>query len=312
MDIEQIRSFLAVVRARSFTAAARQRGLTQPGLSRQVQQIERELGTILFDRRTRGIHLTPAGERFLSYAESFVEQHQRLLAEMRATSWEIEGSLPIIASTTPGTYLVPEFVARFAEQHPRVQPVVVIADSTAVIESLKNRDYDLGFTGIPVHSRSLSSWIVGDDEVVLAVPAHHPLAGRPAVSLDELADFPFLDREEGSGTLQTLRAALAQRSQALPERRVVMVLSSCEAIIAGVRQGLGVGFVSARALEHVAPADVVGVRLADLTVRRHLYLVHRTRSTISPVAEAFVRFVHQATRPVAGLTDSAIPMSAIS
>jgi len=293
MDFEQIRSVLAVARLGSFTLAARERGMTQPGISRQVQRIERELGAILFDRHAKDLRLTTIGEHFLTYAESATEQHDRMLVGVRGPTDGVEGDLRVIASTTPAAYLVPSLVARFRDLHPRVRPAVAIGDSAEVVAAIQQGRWDLGFTGSPVKDQSLRSRAIAEDEVVLAVPARHPLGRQPVVRLDDLTDQPFLDREEGSGTLDSVRAALAQRRLTLPPRRVVMVLSSCQAMIAAVRQGLGIGFVSALALDQSADPDVVGVRLAEVSMRRQLYLVYRGHQDLLPVAKAFVDFVEQ-------------------
>lgn len=295
MDFDQLQSFLAVSRCLSFTLAAQERGLTQPGLSRQIQRLERDLGIELFDRKPGALSLTPVGERFYAYAEEAVKQHVQILGELRAVTRELAGDLRIIASTTPGAYLVPSLVAQFQAQHPSVHPEVAITDSAAVIAAVGHDRWDVGFTGAAVTDPHLQSRIVADDEIVLAVPVHLPLAQRQEVFLADLADLPFLDREEGSGTLRSVRAVLARQHRTLPPRRVVMVLSSCQAIIAAVRQGLGVGFVSTLALDRVTTADVVGVRLGDVAFHRHLYLVYDRQRPLAPVPKAFIGFVEQRT-----------------
>jgi DNA-binding transcriptional LysR family regulator len=293
VDFEQLASFVAVARHRSFTLASRERALSQPGISRQIQKIERELGISLLERDGVGVRLTTAGERFLAYAQSAVDEHARVVAEVRGTIPQLVGNLRIVASTTPGAYLVPALVARFEERHPKVRAEVAIADSTEVIAAVKGGRWDVGFTGAQSMDRSLRQMVVAEDEIVLAVPRHHAFARRDDVSLAELADLPFIEREEGSGTLQSLRLALSQRNLVLPPRRVVMVLSSCQAIIAAVQQGLGVGFVSSLALDRSTASGVVGVRIAEVPTLRRLYLIHGDRSPLSPVAAAFVSFVEQ-------------------
>lgn len=296
MDFEQIASFLAVARHRSFTVAARERGLTQPGISRQVQRIERELGVTLLERHPNDLRLTAAGGRFLSYAEAWLGQHARMQSEIRADDRQLEGDLRIIASTTPA-YLVPSLVARFRGRHPKVRPEIAITDSAEVVVAVKGGRWDVGFTGNWARDPALHASVVAEDEIVLAVPSTHPLAQRREVDLAALEDLPFIDREEGSGTLETLRAALVQRRLALPRRRVVMVLSSCQAVIAAVRQGLGFGFVSALALDQTSASDVVEVRISELPLRRQLYLIHGEPGALPPAAAAFVGFVEQRVIP---------------
>jgi len=293
MDLAQVQGFVAVARHHNFTSAARERGLTQPGLSRQVQKLERELGVALVDRRSSALSLTPAGQRFLVFAEGLIAAHAQLLAELRLEPTPPEGDLRIIASTTPGAYLVPRLVARFREQFPRVQTEIAITDSAAVLVALQDGKWEVGFTGGPVRDPALQSTVVAEDEILLAVPAGHPFAERGHVSLAELGNVPFLDREEGSGTFQSLRSMLAKQHLILPSRRIVMVLSSCQAIVAAVRQGLGVGFVSSLALADANIAEVVGIRLTEVSVRRRLSLVWRKDQALLPVTAVFVRFVEE-------------------
>lgn len=291
MDFDQLRSFVVVARAGSFTKAAQERGLSQPGISRQIQRLEAELGVQLFQRNQGTTRLTADGERFLAYAESALAAHTAMLATLHRPA-EIEGVLRIIASTTPGAYLVPRLVARFQSRHPRVRPEIAIADSAAVLAAVSAGQWDLGFVGGSVATENLRSLAIAEDEIVLAVPASHPLAGEKAVSLRQLADLPFLEREIGSGTVESLNHALARRRLRLPPRRVIMVLSSSQAMIEAVRQGLGVGFVSTLALAE-AGADVVGVRLAEVSTRRQLSLVYRSAWSLPPAAAAFVRSLEE-------------------
>ena len=215
------------------------------------------------------------------------------VGSLRRWPAELEGGLKIIASTTPGAYLVPGLVARFQSRYPRVRPEIAIADSAAVLAAILAGHWDLGFVGGNVADERLRSRAIAEDEIVLAVSASHPLAREEAVSLSQLADLPFLEREVGSGTVESLNRALARRHLQLPPRRTVMVLSSCQAIIGAVRQGLGVGFVSTLALAE-AGADVVGVRLGEVPTRRRLSLVYRASPPLPPVATAFVRSLEEA------------------
>ena len=96
----------------SLTLAARELGITQPGLSRQMQKLERLVGVPLFTRTRNGVRLTPAGERYRAYAEEVLTRHRQLLAELRASEATLAGELRIAASTTPGEFLVPRLVGR--------------------------------------------------------------------------------------------------------------------------------------------------------------------------------------------------------
>ena len=294
MDLAWMTSFLAVARTGSMTAAAAELGISQPGVSRQIQRLEEEIGVALFDRGNRTLRLTPAGERFRAYADTALAQHEAVLRELRGEVAVLAGELRIGASSTPGEFLVPQWVATFVERHPRVRPEVAIADTGIVEDAVRAHRYDLGFVGACLQGRGLVYTVVADDEVVLAVPASHPFAGRGAVTLEEVTGQPFLVREGGSGTAASVVRILAEQGLRLPEHRTVMVLGSTQAIVSGVEQGLGLGWVSSRALEERSPRRVVSVRLSDLPLRRTLSLVRDPQRVLPPVAHAFMTWVcHQ-------------------
>lgn len=293
MDLAQLETFLTVARYHSFTRAAQDLHLTQPGVSRQVQKLERELGVALFIRCRDAVMLTAAGERFRAYAEETLTRYRHLLRELQSPAATLAGDLRIAASTTPGEFVVPELVARFTAQYPDVRPQVLITDSAGVVEELRERRRDVGFVGARLPGPGLRYYGIAEDEVVLAVPATHPFAARGEVAPAELAGQPFLEREGGSGTLRSVRTLLAQRGLALPPYRVVMVLSTTQAIVSAVERGYGMGWVSSLALEHRDPKRVALVRLTGLPLRRVLHLVYEARRPLPPPARTFIEWVRK-------------------
>lgn len=298
METSDLEAFLLVAERGSLTAAARELGLTQPCLSRRMQQLERALTVSLFTRGRSGVRLTPAGERFRAYAASAVAEWRAVRRELRDADTALAGDLRIAASSTPGEFLAPELAAAFVARHPGVRPEIFIADSAVVEAEVRARRWDLGFVGARPTGRDLACRPVAEDEIVLATPADHPFAARGEVALEELADQPFLAREGGSGTAASVERALAERGLRLPERRTVMVLGSTQAIVSAVERGLGLGWVSSRALAGRSADRVVPVRLASLPLRRALFLIHDPRRTLPPPAAAFVDWVVR-TRPAA-------------
>jgi DNA-binding transcriptional LysR family regulator len=291
LDFAWMTTFVAVARTGSMTAAAAELGISQPGVSRQIQRLEEEIGIPLVDRGSRMLLLTPAGERFRAYADTALAQHEAALRDVRGEVAVLVGELRIGASSTPGEFLVPGLVAAFVDRHPGVRPEVFIADSAIVQDEVRAHRWDIGFVGARLNGRGLDHHPVAQDEVVLAVPAGHPFAARGAVSLNELAGQPFLVREEGSGTAASVERALVQRGMHLPEHRTVMVLGSTQAIVSAVEQGLGLGWVSSLALIDRSRERVVPVRLAALPLRRFLFLVRDPRRVLPPAASAFVAWV---------------------
>ena len=297
MDLGRLETFLAVARQRSFTRAARELHLTQSGVSRQVQRLERELGVPLLLRSRSSVELTPEGEQVAAYAEQALAGYGRLREELSAVDGGLAGTLRIAASTTPGEFLVPTLLSEFTALHPNVRPEVFSADSAAVIEELRAERSDIGFVGIHEAGNTLRHEAVMDDEVVLAVPVEHPFAERGVVGLEELAEQPFIGREEGSGTLASVRQAAAREGLELPDYRVVMVLGTSQGVVTAAEQGYGLGWVSAQPLATRDASRVATVRVRELSIERPLYLVWDSRRPLPPVAQAFGEWVQA--RPAA-------------
>ena len=291
MNFADITSFLRAAEAGSFTVAARELGLTQPGLSRQIQRLERSLGVALFERGRRGLLLTPAGERYRAYAEDVLARHQQLLDELRGAEASLEGQLRIAASTTPAEFLVAELIAAFKALHPHVEATVFTADSERVVEEVADGRHNLGFVGARIERRGLRYDPVATDEVVLAVSEKHAFARKREVPVAALANERFIEREDGSGTIMSVRRALAERGQELPSSPTAMTLTTTQAVVSAVRAGYGVGFVSTLALGEQGPRGVVGVRLAGGPITRSIYLVRDERHVPPPVGRRFAEFV---------------------
>lgn len=287
MDLAELKNFLAVVRSGSFTGAASTLNVTQPALSRQVQRLERELGVTLLERTPGRLGLTPAGERFRKFAEKALAEFESLGRELRSGAGGISGELRIAASTTPGEFLLPDLLGKFTRLHPGVRPQVTISDSEHVLVELQNGGAEIGFVGAKMRRQGVEYEEVAEDEIVLAVPAGHPIARKKQVRPQDLAGQKFLDRELGSGTLQSVKRILAEHGVPEPPFRVAMVLSSIQAILQAVERGHGVGWVSSMALGPSWEGRVAPVRLTGIPLRRRPYLVHDRRRRLSPQAGAF-------------------------
>ena len=291
MDLDELQTFLVLVRCGSFTRAAAELHLSQPAVSRHIQRLEAELGVTLLTRRRGRVELSQAGERVRSYAEEVVGGQDRLLADLAEQPSRLAGELRIVASTTPGEFLVPGLVSAFTASHPKVSPRIQIADSTDVVSQLRARMSDVGFSGIKFPGRDLVHRGIATDEIVLAVPPDHSFASRTSVELSELTGQPFLTRESGSGTHLSFLALLAEHGLEAPRYRPVMVLSNTAAIVSAVGNGYGIGLVSCLALQSRGPGGPVAVRIAGLTLTRSLYLVVEKDRPLPAPAASFADWV---------------------
>ncbi len=244
----------------------------------------------LIDRERRPLALTNAGQQFLAFAEATVSGLESIVRRVRDNQNELEGPIVVAASTTPGEFIVPELLARFTAGHPKVRPSLVVSDSTGAAKEVLAHRADVGFLGAPLSHPHLRLVPFGEDEIVLAVPIGHQLAQKGTVALADLTGQAMVEREGGSGTLESLRRLLEQQGLRVPDHQVAMVAGTIQAQAAAIEAGVGVGFVSSLALANRASGKLTCVGLERLHLKRALYLAYAPGS-LSPVAEGFVQFV---------------------
>ncbi len=295
MQINHLRTFVTVVEREGFSAAAQVLGISQPAVSQQIRRLETELGVELLRRgRRAAIELTVFGEILLDFARTTLAAYNDLCEELYRRQSIIEGKLWLAASTTPGEYLVPQLLADFRAQYPAVEAQVTVGDTASVVQQVLAGECDLGFIGAPVEQPSLVLERLTADQVVLAVYPAHPFASRESVTWQEVQAQPLILREEGSGTRQTVLQALAVRGQMLPPASVALTLGSTQAIVQAIRDGLGVGFVSQRAIARVPPTErLPTVAVEGLTFTRELFIIYNAAQIKTPLLHAFLAFVRQ-------------------
>ena len=296
MNLEHMRTLVSIVEQGSLSAAARARRISQPAVTKQVQRMEAELGLVLLARGPRRqIALTPAGERLLAFARETLGRYETLERDLEMLRTVDQGTLSLAASTIPGEYMLPALLAAFRTEYPQVEVQMTISDTAEVATRLLADEFDVGVIGSTIRRPGLrlERWV--GDEIVLAVPPNHAFAMRQTVSIEELLEQPLILREEGSGTRRSVEASLARVGLCLAEGRVILTLGSTQAVLQAVAQGLGLGFVSARAAAQAeADGHLARTRLAGIDLRRDLYLAYLPQRSANPLVACFLDFVRTA------------------
>lgn len=292
MNLQHLRTLLTIIEQGSLSAAAHAMDISQPAVTKQVQRLEQELEAALLVRGPQQqAALTPAGEEVLVFARDTLARFEALQEQLALLKVIGRGSLALAASTIPGEYLLPGLLAAFREQYPQIQVEVIIADTAEVARRVLADEAHVGFVGAAVDRPGLRLERLAADEVVLAVPPHHPFAGRGHVAVEELREQPLVMREEGSGTRRSVERALATAGSTLVDKNTVLTLGSTQAVLRAVEQGLGVGFVSARAAAQAqADGHLVCVRLDGVDLCRDLYLAYLPQRMADPVVAHFLAF----------------------
>ena len=292
MNLEQLSTLLSIVELRSLSAAARAKRISQPAVTKQVQRMEAELGVALLVRGPRRqVQLTPAGERVLSFARRTLELLEVLEQDLATLKTVGQGTLSLAASTIPGEYVLPALLAAFRTKYPAMEVKMIISDTADVAAKILADEVDVGVIGSTIKRPGLRLERLLGDEIVLAVPPVHSFAQREYVTVDELRGQPLILREEGSGTRQTVESVLAAAGLSLPPDGVTLILGSSQAILQAVAQGLGLGFVSARAAAQAqADGHLACVNLAGVDLHRDLYLAYLSQRVGDPLVARFLDF----------------------
>lgn len=286
LNLNQLRTFAAVAAAGNVTRAAGELAVSQPAVSRQLAELEDGLGLPLFDRLPRGVRLTAAGEVLYGHARRILAAEAAAEAELAELAGLSRGRLSIGASTTIGSYLIPELFGAFARAHPGVKLELEIANTAAIQTAVLEARVDLGMTEGFVSSSQLAVDVAAHDEMVAIAAPGHPLARRDVVTAQELCEAPFIMREQGSGTRDVIEAELARLGLSVDP---VMSLGSTESVKHAVASGLGVALVSRLtvALE-LATRRLTELSVPELHIRRSLHLLQLRGKRPTPAVQAFV------------------------
>ena len=289
LTLHQLRTFRAVAEQLSFSAAALELSISQPSVSYQVKELEAVLGLPLLDRLGKRVRLTEAGQVLYEYARrtlALLDEAALVMEQMRGIE---RGTLRVGASTTVGIYVVPLALGGFKKLHPNLAMSLELGTPDALRDRLKRGAIDLAVLSAPMADADLVATPFMEDELVLVVPAGHPLAERGQLTLRDFAGESFLMREVGSGT--RLAVELAARRAGV-NIQVGMELGSNGAIKHAVEAGLGVAVLSSRAIELERHGGrLVVVDLEGFPIRRPWTIVHLRRRQLPTAVAQFIEFL---------------------
>jgi DNA-binding transcriptional LysR family regulator len=286
MNLNHLRVFASVAEQGSLTRAARSLQVSQPAVSKQLGDLEHDLGTTLVDRLPRGVRLTAAGELLFAHAKRILHAEQAAEAELRDLAELGRGRLAIGASTTIGGYFVPSLFGELHRAHPGVQLELRIANTSDIQAAVLDNRLDLGLTEGLMHSDALSVEPFATDELIAIAAPGHAALGRSLLDARALSSLPLLMREAGSGSRDVVEAAFAKLGLRVTP---VMALGSTEALKNAVLHGLGVALVSRLTVEHeLRTGRLAELKVSDLHIRRDLHRVSLRGKRLSPAANAFI------------------------
>ncbi|MFJ8307572.1 MULTISPECIES: LysR family transcriptional regulator [unclassified Streptomyces] len=283
MELQQMRYVVAVAETNSFTRAAERCLVVQSALSHQIARLERELGARLFERTSRRVRLTPAGEAFLPAARQCLDAAERAAAEVAAAVGEVRGRLAVGLIPTVAAVDIPSALRDFRQQYPHVRISLRVGASDELAEQVRQGSLDVAFLGLPTTARpqGVAAHELARDRLVAVVAPDHPLADEPAVDLRRLSCEVFVDLPAGTaGRIQSDQAF----SAAGLGRDVAFEVTTADFIARLVGQRLGVAMLPSAYAPQLA--GVITIEVTDAPARVEYVIWSRFSRT--PAATAFL------------------------
>lgn len=291
--LDQLRILKAIAAEGSFKRAADTLYVSQPAVSLQVQNLEKQLNVPLFDRGGRKAQLTEAGHLLLSYGEKIITLCQETCRAIEDLQNLQGGTLIVGASQTTGTYLLPRMIGQFRNKYPEVSVQLQVHSTRRTSWGVANGQVDLAIIGgeVPAELHEALQIIpYADDELALILPVSHPLSKVEMIQKEDLYRLKFITLDSQSTIRKVIDKVLSRCDIDTKRLKVEMELNSIEAIKNAVQSGLGAAFVSITAIEKELQMNVLHVApIKDVEVRRTLSVILNPSRYRSKAAEAFVR-----------------------
>jgi DNA-binding transcriptional LysR family regulator len=285
MDLDQLHTFLEIVRLKSFSKAAQSCFRTQPAVSAQVRQLEQELNAPLFERLGTKIAITPAGHIFADYSEQILALRRRAQDSINELERVPRGELLIAANEATCIYVLPLVFSEFKKQFPNVQMQVDRSYGARVVEAVLDNQADFGITQLPVAEKRLQVVKIHSDQIKVLMPASHPLAGKREILPADLVGVPLLMPKTGT----TRRRLSIWLEPVEDDINVSMELDSTEMIKRFVLAGLGISFLAAtHCRDEVATGKLAAVSIGPEAMVRQIALIYRKDKALSKAALGFI------------------------
>ncbi len=286
----RLKVFFAVAQNLSFIKAAGELFITQPAVTKNIQELESEFDIRLFERKGSKIALTPAGNILYNYTEEILSIYRQIEFDFSVIKNKFSGQLQLGASTTVGQYVLPPILAKFFRSFPGID-ISLLNDNTEKIETaLLDHKIELGIVEGKTHNNQLKYIPFLKDEIVAVVHVKSKLAKNDSLTINQLKKTPVVLRERGSGTLEIIEHELSKQKIKLSDLQIAMYLGSTEGIKSFLSHTDCIGFVSIVAVaKEIANGEFKILDIKNLDIQRDFHFVH-LQGKAEGLADLFMRF----------------------
>ena len=293
ITLQQMEALISLVEEGSFSRAAKKMLLTQPALTKNIQNIEDCLDVRLVNRSNTGISLTPEGKIIYEYAKRIVKLRNEAREKILTLHENTSGSIYITASTIPATYILPRALSAFRKKHSDIRVYIKTADSEEAMNMVLDKEAEIGCIGKKPQNKKLVAEPLWKDRLVLTVPSGHRWLEKKSILPTELLQEPFIAIEKGSATRDVLESYLKETKLiSVSQLDVCGELGSSEAIKEAIVAGLGVSIISIHAIKRELAAGLLfEVPIAGLKMERNFYLIYPRQTDFRPSHKIFMAFL---------------------
>jgi len=286
----RLKVFHTVAKRLNFTKAADELCITQPAVSKHIQEIENYFKIKMFDRNGTKIKLTEAGETLLQYTNQLFAIYSNLEFELNTLNQRHKGKLRIGASTTIAQYVLPPLLADFHKKFVDIQVTLLINNTEQIEQALQNKDIDFGIIEGQSKNTSFKYTEFIKDEIVLVANINHPSAKKEMIQLDELLKTQMLLREPGSGTLEVIAHALKPLDIKISQLQCEMQLGSTESIKSYLVHSNCMAFLSIYSiLKELKNKEVTIIDVNGLSIERNFHFI-QSYGEVEALPDLFMKF----------------------
>lgn len=293
ITIQQMDALVRVIENRSFSKAAKSMNMTQPALTKHIKNLEDAVGFRVAARGYAGISLTREGRLLYDYAKRILKLRDEAREKIINSRLNDHGNIYISASTIPATYILPSVLGGFRRKAPGIKAYVRMGDSEEVIETIIEGRAELGFIGKNPATAKLCAEPLWKDTLVLVVPQGHRWTNE--IELKDLEAEPFVVREKGSGSLDTLEKFLKEKGHpGLSRFNIAVELGSSEAVREAVIAGLGVSVISIHAVRRELQHGILRrVEIKNCRIERNFHIIYKRQFEPMPYHKLFLDFLRK-------------------
>lgn len=288
MNLNQLHYFSKLAEVEHYTKAAEELNISQPSLSHAIRELEKELGTKLFEKQGRGVVLTKYGRLFREYADESLKILDTGIRKVRSLTGQTEGVVELAYIYTLGSEFVPQLVSDFIRTHEelKVQFRFTVGNTSEVIQGIKDERFDIGFCSMTERESDISFTPVGTENLVVVVPKGHPLSDKEAVDLEQAAAYPQIFFTQNSG----LRPVVDRMFEQIKVRpRIAYEIEEDGSMAGLVAQNFGIAVMPEIPVLSQLPVDILPIR--NQHEMRYVYMARAVDKYQPPVVQKFAEYV---------------------